>query len=89
MAIYLVTYDLRQPGRSYTPVHEYLKRYTYCKGLESVWFLDTAVPAAKIRDELKTLVDANDRIFVSRLQGEWASLNLPCSDWLKAPGRSW
>lgn len=32
MAIILVTYDLKQPGRNYTPVHDYLKTFNYCKG---------------------------------------------------------
>jgi hypothetical protein len=44
MAVLLVTYDLKQPGRNYQPVFEYLKRFTYRKSMESVWLLDTTTP---------------------------------------------
>jgi hypothetical protein len=88
MAVTLVTYDLKKPGRNYQPVHDYLKKYTYCKGLESVWLLDTTATTAKIRDDLKALVDANDIVFVARLTGSWASFNYGCGDWLNKPERS-
>lgn len=89
LAIYVVTYDLKQPGRNYAPVHEYLKRFTYCKGLESVWLLDTTATPATIRDQLRSLVDGNDSVFVARLQGEWASFNYGCGEWLNDPKRNW
>lgn len=89
MAIILVTYDLRHPGRNYGPVHEYLKRYTYCKGMESVWLLDTTVSTERIRDDLRALVDSNDRLFVVRLQRRWNSLNYGCADWLNETARNW
>lgn len=89
MAIVLVTYDLRQPGRNYQPVHDYLRQFTHCKQMESVWLLDTPVAPATIRDQLRARVDANDRVFVTRMQGEWASLNYGCGDWLNLPARNW
>lgn len=89
MAILLVTYDLRQPGRDYTPVHDYLKRFTYCKHLESVWLLDTTHTALSIRDGLRGLVDSNDSVFVVPLQPQWASWNYSCADWLNQPYRNW
>ena len=89
MAVMLVTYDLLQPGRDYKPVHDWLKKFTYCKGLESVWLLDTQWTASQVRDELKKLVDPNDRVFVCRLQGNWASLRYSCGDWLNDAERNW
>lgn len=89
MAILLVTYDLKQPGRNYTPVHDYLKRFANCKGLESVWLLDTTATTEAIRDGLTSLVDANDKIFVVRLQRDWASLRYGCADWLNDSARNW
>ncbi len=89
MTIMLVTYDLQQPGRNYAPVHEYLKKFTYCKHLESVWLLDTQLDAAAIRDALTLLVDANDKLFVVALTKYWASLNFGCGDWLKDSARRW
>ena len=88
MSVILVTYDLKQPGRNYAPVHDYLKKHTYCKGLESVWLLDTYKNPATIRDELKPLVDKNDKIFVVKLTRDWASYNYYCADWLNQPERT-
>lgn len=88
MSVVLVTYDLKKPGQSYEPVHQYLKTYSYCKGLESVWLLDTLKSPATIRDELKTLVDKNDTVFAVRIAREWASYNYICGDWLNKPERN-
>lgn len=89
MAIILVTYDLRKPGRNYEPVYEYLKRFTYCHHLESVWLLDTNKSTEAIRDELKPKVDANDAFFVVRIQRDWGALNFGCGTWLNANDRNW
>lgn len=89
MAIILVTYDLKKPGRNYQPVFEYLKRFTHCKSLESVWLLDTTVALTSIRDSLKRITDDNDVIFVVRLVREWAASNYGCGDWLNKPERNW
>jgi hypothetical protein len=90
MAIVIVTYDLKRLGQNYQGVHDYLKRFTYCKHLESVWLLDTVKSVSSIRDSLRTLTDNNDVIFVAQLQPhQWASLNFGCAEWLNQPGRGW
>lgn len=89
MAILLVTYDLKAPGRNYTPVHDYLKGYKHCKKLESVWLLDTAKAPKQIRDDLGNLIDKNDVVFVTKLDRSWAARNYPCGSWLNAPERNW
>ena len=89
MAIILVTYDLKKPGQDYDAVHDYLKRFTRCKGLESVWLLDTTTSWSAIRDHLKSLVDDNDVLFVVRITRDWASFNYHCGDWLNKPERTW
>lgn len=90
MAILLVTYDLRQPGKNYQPLYDWLKKFAYCKGMDSVWLLDTHWTPAQVRDELQNIVDNNDRVFVTRLHSNtWASLNYSCGDWLNNPARSW
>lgn len=88
MAVVLVTYDLMQPGRNYTPVYEYLKKFTYCKGLESVWLLDTQKSPTSIRDDLTKLVDTNDKLFVVKITRDWASRHFSCGDWLNKSERS-
>jgi hypothetical protein len=88
MAVILVTYDLKQPGRNYQPVHDYLKKFTYCKGLESVWLLDTTLTTTAIRDALSKLVDASDKTFAVRITKDWGSWNYDCADWLNKPERT-
>lgn len=90
MSILMITYDLKKPGRDYQPVYDYIKnKYNWCKGLESVWLIDTLAKPEIVRDELKAIVDSNDKIFVVRLQREWGSFNYFCADWLNKPERNW
>jgi CRISPR/Cas system-associated endoribonuclease Cas2 len=89
MATVLVTYDLKQPGRNYQPVHDYLRRYTHCKQMESVWLLDTNAEPIAIRDALQGLVDQNDVVFVVRIKREWASVRYQCGGWLNDDARTW
>jgi hypothetical protein len=90
MAIFLITYDLKQPGRNYQPVFDHIKaNYSWCKGLESVWLVDSLKSSSAIRDEIRAIIDTNDEVFVVRLQREWASFNYYCGDWLNKPERNW
>lgn len=87
MAMILVTYDLKQPGRNYDAVHAYLRAFTHCKGLESVWLLDTPVSAERIRNDLMEYIDRNDVLFVTPLGHGWAAYSYSCADWLNQ--RTW
>lgn len=90
MSILLVSYDLKKPGRNYEPVWNYLKKFNHCKALESLWLLDTAKSVTVVRDELKELVDTNDRTFVCRIYPrEWATTNGVCGSWLNDNKRNW
>jgi len=89
MAVILVTYDLKAPGRNYQGVHDYLKTFTHCKKMESVWLLDTAKTPAVIRDGLKSKIDANDITFVVKITQSWAASNFGCGDWLNDSARNW
>ena len=89
MAIVLVTYDLKKPGQNYSAVFDYLKKFTHCKGMESVWLLDTITSCETIRESLRSVADSNDIIFVVRLQRDWSSLNYSCAAWLNDPARNW
>jgi hypothetical protein len=89
MAILMVTYDLKQPGRDYSPVHRYLKQFTYCKDLESFWLLDTTRTTKEVRDSLQSLVDGNDKVFVARLYRDWGAYNFGCGSWLNEESRNW
>jgi len=85
---YLVTYDLRAPGRDYSKLFAGIKKIAngWAHPLESMWLVRSSMTQGNIRDELKQHVDANDRLFIIEVKPkEWASYNLDQSqvDWLQ------
>jgi hypothetical protein len=78
MGLYLITYDLRAPGRNYDALYRLLGTTWKGKKLaESVWVAALKGPASAVRDIIKTAVDRNDRIVVIELNGQfdWASIH--------------
>ena len=89
MSILLVTYDLKAPGRNYQPVWDYFKQFDRCKGLESVYLIETEKTPAMVRDEIAKIIDSNDVLFVVKLTRSWASRHFGCGNWLNEPARKW
>lgn len=90
MAVYCVTYDLRKPDKDYASLLAAIRKYTHCHALKSAFFIDTPEDRKVVRDKLKKLVDANDQLYVLRLNGEWAATRAePCCDWLNDSNRNW
>lgn len=87
MAIWVVSYDLRAPGRNYAVLYEQLKSVPYAHVLESFWLIETDGPATRIRDALKAHMDANDGIAVIEFtkDADWAfsGVNQASLDWVK------
>lgn len=85
MSVYLISYDLRNPGRNYEPLWGRLRDWKAQRVLESLWLLQTASSASVIRDDLKAYIDLNDLLFVAKLNGEtaWTSLLPSGADWLR------
>ena len=87
MNSYLISYDLIAPGRNYQPVYDYMKGFSdHMKPLQTVYLVYTSKSAKQIRDDLRTLVDANDKIIVIQISTTtWATYNLPnTSKWLES-----
>ncbi len=89
MKVYQINYDLRNQ-RDYPSLVNKIKSYgTYAKPLESCWLIATDQSAAQIRDNLATLMDGDDGLLITRLQGEAAWRNLSgdadgrVTQWLK------
>ena len=88
MAIIMATYDLRKPNYDYSDLYRYLKTFTYCWHIESVWLLDTDVSVGDIRDGMQAHIhEDTDKVFVAEIRRNWASFGFPCASWLKE--RSW
>jgi hypothetical protein len=87
MSVYAITYDLHNPGQKYEELSEKIKSLgSWMKHFDSFWLLSTtSYTAGEIRDALKEVVDTNDKIFVAKLSGSWASYNVQKSgtDWIK------
>jgi CRISPR/Cas system-associated endoribonuclease Cas2 len=87
MAVYAITYDLHNPGQKYSEVSDKIKSLgSWMKHFDSFWLLSTnSHTAVEIRDELKKIVDENDKILVAKLSGNWATWNVtePGKDWIR------
>ena len=84
MAKFLITYDLKRPGQNYPKLYESIKQLgPWIHGMQNTWFVETGRTSAAIRDILRQHVDANDILFVVKVEA-WASLNLPEAGWLKS-----
>ena len=85
MACQIISYDLRKPGRNYDGLFDVIKSlgdWWHC--LESVWIVHTSLTSGQIRDRVASSLDANDKLLVAKLQGDWASrgLDQKCNNWL-------
>jgi len=89
MNTYLVSYDLGLPEtyNDYKILIEYIKSYSrWAKPLQSVWFIKTDKTVAQVRDEIKALVDSNDKILVINVtQKGWGTFHVSkdVTDWMK------
>jgi hypothetical protein len=90
MGVFIVTYDLRRPGKDYEPLLKAIRRYTHCHALKSAFFIDTTEDRLVIRDKLKAHVDENDQLYVMKLAGDWATTRSElCTQWLQRQERNW
>jgi hypothetical protein len=75
MAVFVVSYDLRKPGRDYQPLWNRLGEWKAVRGLQSLWFINWNTTAVAIRDDLAKHIDPNDGLFVGRVpESAWKNL---------------
>lgn len=88
MALYSITYDLSNPGRDYETLANGIKKYGYWwHQTGSVWIIAAnGTTTAQIRDYLKQFMDQNDKLFIAKLNGEWAAFGFTQEeyDWIKS-----
>ena len=75
---YVISYDLRKPGRDYDSLHKELVRYGAKRVLQSEWCLrDSYTTAEDLRDHFRKFMDSNDRILVVAIDGtDWSGWKL-------------
>lgn len=92
MSVYLVTWDLNKQKPNYNQARQnlinHLERYDHIKdpGLDSVWFISSTSLAESIDAGIRTRMDNDDRLMVTKLvsgqhQG-W--LSTAVWDWINA-----
>jgi hypothetical protein len=87
MAIYVISYDLKQPGRNYEPLWQALRNANAVRALESLWLVEVNQTASQLREALSSFMDSNDRVFVAEItiSAAWAMRNgiVPAATWLQ------
>lgn len=79
--VYLVTYDLKQPGQDYSSVHEAIKACgAWWHFLESTWLVDGHLTADQIAMRVRHHIDQNDNLLVIGVTGDYAGW-LPRAAW--------
>jgi hypothetical protein len=86
MSVYLVTWDLNKEKPAYAQARQtlisHLERYQHIKdaGLDSVWFLSTEWSATQVDADIRTKMDSNDRLVVTKLvtgqHGGWLNKDI-------------
>lgn len=67
MAVYNVSYDLRKSGKNYTGLYDEIKKRDWAHILDSTWLISTTESATQLRDRLRTTMDEDDSIFISKV----------------------
>jgi len=71
MSTKIITYDLVSPGQDYDSLIAKIKSYNQrARVTESCWLIATYDSCEEIRDNLLSVMDSNDRLFVAELTGE-------------------
>lgn len=85
MNIYIVTYDLLNPGQNYEKLLQKIKSYSsWAKLGGSSYLILTDKNPVQIRDHLKVILDENDKIFVGTcpVPSAWYGMPENVSKWI-------
>lgn len=70
--MYLITYDLINPGQKYKELHELIKSYgTWCHPQESTWLVVTYQSSKEIYDKISKVCDGNDNVIIMRVTKDY------------------
>lgn len=89
MKKFLISYDLGVPEThsDYTALAIHIKSLceSWARPVKSVWIITTLKDAAQIRDEIKLVLDSNDKLIVVELSGDWGTYNISkeVTDWMR------
>lgn len=84
--IFIVSYDLIEPGQKYEELIKLIKldgkwaRLGY-----SAYLVDSELTAVELRERYKSVLDGNDKLYVGRvtLPAAWSGMSEGVSKWIK------
>lgn len=80
MAIYLISYDLNQPGHKYEALYKEIKELAdgWWHQLNSVWVINHPGPATAIHAALERYIDKNDELLIAKLSSDvaWSGVEI-------------
>ncbi len=83
MTAFLISYDLKKPGRDYSRLYETIKGLgTWCHYLESVWIVSSSETPSQIWGSLNSHIDENDRLIIIEVRDN-------VSGWLPQDAWTW
>ena len=88
MKTIMVDYDLISPGQKYEAISQYMKAHAWAKPLKSTWLIRTTKSAAQVRDDVKRLIDYNDKLLVTDVthaEMAWYGLPQDVANWINQP----
>ena len=86
MTVFVISYDLRQPGRDYEKLFEKIKSLgTWWHCQTSTWMVVSDLTALQIATALWAVMDQNDRLLVNPVApgSAWAGFDEDCVAWIK------
>ena len=83
--VYLVSYDLNQPGQDYPRIIDAIGTFDHCQVLKSQWFVASDKTYKEIFDYLIQFVDSTDQLLVTELpQNSEGRISPEAISWLNA-----
>lgn len=88
MNIFMISYDLNQPGQNYPKVRETIESFgVWCHYLESTYLIKTSSSIETVNQAIAKHLDSSDRIIVCKIdkpihgwlsdeQWQWINTNL-------------
>ncbi|HPW34554.1 MAG TPA: CRISPR-associated protein Cas2 [Candidatus Paceibacterota bacterium] len=89
MKTFLISYDLGVPEThsDYVLLSNHIKSFysSWARPVKSVWILKSEKDTVQIRDEIKSVLDSNDKLIVVEMSGDWGTYNISkeITDWMK------
>lgn len=85
--LYLITYDLKSPGRDYSNLHNQIKNYgEWWHYIDSTWIIKTESTIEEVTNSIRRMMDPNDHLLVIKITKCERNGWLPKSawDWISA-----